>query len=132
MKEQSNEQIVSEKQIKRLYRFYLYGRWLVVLICWLLIMPWAIWQFKETISLCQEQCTWAAIRIGMEFNLLAAVGISFCLGLITSVLVWQSTVILRGRLSDKQHYYLSQQVQKISSQGKKHWLYRWIYPVNYN
>ena len=121
-----NQIIVSDQEIKKLYQLNLYGRWIMVLLSCLLILPWAIWQFRETISLCQDYCTWAAIRLGIELNFLAALGITFCIALTTSVLIWQSMHIIRGDLSQKQKYYLAQKVRKIRKQGQKHWLYHLI------
>ncbi|BAQ66106.1 hypothetical protein [Geminocystis sp. NIES-3709] len=121
-----DRELVSNKEIENLHRLMLYGRWIVVAILWVLIVPWGLWQLRETISLCQDYCTWSAIRLGLEFNPWAGLGLSFCVGLAVSVLVWQSSYILRGGLSDKQKYYLSQQVSKIRQQGKKNWLYHWV------
>ena len=127
----SDLQTVSEREIKKLYRLHIYGRWLIVFVCCLLILPWSIWQLEESISLCLEHCTWATIRLGMEFHPLATVGISFCLGLITSVLLWQSSSILRGGLSERQKYYLTQKIIKIRQKGGQYWLYNWIYPLKF-
>jgi len=124
-----NTQTVTEKEIEKLYQLKIYGRWIVVIIAWILILPWALWQFRETISLCQERCTWATIRVGIEFTPLASLGIAFCLGFATSVLVKQSVHILNGGLSEKEKYYLSQEVLKIRQKGESYWLYRYLYSV---
>jgi hypothetical protein len=115
-------------QIQRLYQLTIYGRWLFVIICWLTLAPFGIWQMRETISLCQEYCTWAAIRYGMQFNPFGALALIFCIAITTSVLVWQSSHILQGGLSAKEKYYLKQKVLKIKAQGSKHWLYSLIFP----
>jgi len=119
-------QEVTAKEINRLYELKIYGRWIVVITTWILLLPWALWQFRETISLCQERCTWATIRIGIEFTPFASLGIAFCLGFATSVLVKQSVHILKGGLSEKEKYYLSQEVLKIRQKGKSHWLYNYL------
>lgn len=125
MNQESN---ITPQEIERLFRLNIYGRWILVALSWLLIFPWGLWQMRETIFLCYEKCTWATIRIGMEFTPWGALAISFCIAFTTSVLVWQSIYILRGGLSPRQKYYLSQQVEKIKNQGEKHWLYFWLYP----
>lgn len=130
MKHTIENQIVSDEEIKRLYQFNIYGRWVIVFVLWLLFIPWGIWELRETISLCQSQCTWAAIRLGLEFNPFAALSISFCLGLATAILVKQSIHILRGGFSDKEKYYLSKKVQEIRNQGEQNWLYKWMYTTN--
>jgi hypothetical protein len=132
MKYTIDNQNVSEQEIKRLYQFNIYGRWLVVFFFWLLLIPWGLWNLRETISLCQDRCTWAAIRLGMEFNPSATVAISFCLGIFTAVLVKQSIHILKGGLSDQEKYYLAKKVQKIRHQGQRSLLYRWVYPSEKN
>lgn len=116
------------QQVERLYLLTVYGRWLLVTLCWLTLAPFGIWQMRETISLCQEYCTWAAVRYGLQFNPLGALALTFCVAITTSVLVWQSLHILEGGLSAKQRYYLEQRVKKIMAEGVKHPLYKWIYP----
>lgn len=130
MKPIIDNQRVLDEEIKKLDQFNLYSRWVVVVLCWLLLIPWSIWEFRESIEICQNQCTWATVRLALEFNPFAALAISFCIGLPTSVLVKQSIYILRGGLSDQEKYYLRQRVQKIGHQGRKNLLYQWVYGKN--
>jgi hypothetical protein len=116
----------SDREIQKLHQLMIYGRWIAVATVWILIVPFALWDMRETIQLCIDYCTWSNIRLGLEFNPWSALGLSFSVGFALSVLVWQSINILKGELSGRQKYYLSQQVQKIRQQGKKHWLYRWV------
>lgn len=113
--------------IERLHRLTVYGRWLFVVICWLTLAPFGLWEMRETIALCQQHCTWSAIRYGLQFNPYGAVSITFCIAITTAVLVWQSSHILQGGLSDKEKYYLQQQVEKIRAKGTKHILWKWIF-----
>jgi hypothetical protein len=115
---------ISDQEIERLHQLTVYGRWLLVAISWILILPWALWELRETISFCQEYCTWSAVRLGLEFNPWAALGLSFCVAFPTSVLVWQSSYILRGGLSDKEKYYFTKKITKIRLQNKRNWLYK--------
>ena len=117
---------VSPQEIEKLHILMIYGRWIAVGLAWLLIMPWALWEMRETIELCIEYCTWSGVRLGLEFHPLPSLGISFCIGFAISVLVWQSTNILQGGLSDKQKYYLRKQVIKIRYQREKNMFYKWI------
>ncbi len=121
-----DRQTETEKDIEKLYQLKIYGRWIVVITSWILILPWALWQFRETIFLCQERCTWATIRVGIEFTPLASLAIAFCFGFATSVLVWQSVHILNGGLSEREKYYLRQEVLKIRQKGESHWFYRYL------
>ena len=127
MKHTIDHQTISDEEINKLYQFNLYARWVTVLTLCLLLIPWGIWQFQETIYLCQTQCTWAAIRVGLEFNPFATIAISFSIGLVNAILVKQSIYILRGGLSDKEKYYFAKKVLKIRTQTKKNFLYQWIY-----
>jgi hypothetical protein len=81
---------------------------------------------RETISLCQEHFTWAAVRYGLQFNPFGAAALIFCMAITTSTLVWQSFYILEGGLSAKERYYLEQKVEKIRTKGEKHPLYAWV------
>ena len=114
------------KQVAKLHQLRIYGRYLFVLLCWLILAPISIWQMRETISLCQEHCTWAAIRYGLEFNPFAALALTFCIAITTAVLVWQSLHILEGGLSAKEKYRLERQVHKIRAAGPKHPLWKWV------
>lgn len=118
---------VTEVEIEKLHRLTVYGRWVVVIILWLTIIPPSLWQLRETIALCLEYCTWSAIRIGLQYHPWATVGISFCVGMLTATLVWQSMNILRGGLSPRQKLYLKKQILKIRRRGGKYWLYRYLY-----
>lgn len=122
----NNSSQPSAREIQKLHQLMIYGRWIAVVTAWILIVPFALWDMRETIQLCIDYCTWSSIRLGLEFHPLSAVGLSFSVAFALSVLVWQSINILQGGLSDKQKYYLRQQVQKIRQKGKKHWLYRWV------
>ncbi|MCS6941584.1 MAG: hypothetical protein NZ901_01110 [Geminocystis sp.] len=128
---------VTEEEIEKLHRLTVYGRWVVVIILWLLLMPPSLWRLRETIALCLEYCTWSAIRIGLEFHPWATLGISFCVGILTATLVWQSLNILRGGLSPRQKLYLTKQILRIRRRGSgkrsaflfplESWLYRYLY-----
>ncbi len=114
------------KQVEKLYQLSIYSRYLFVLLCWLTLAPFGLWQMRETISLCQEYCTWAAIRYGLEFNPFGALALTFCIAITSAVLVRQSCNILEGGMSAREKYRLERQVQKIRAAGPKHPLWRWV------
>lgn len=126
MSESFNDDLMLEKQVQKLYYLTLYARWILVGIGWLTIIPWGLWQFRETFSLCQQYCTWAAVRMGIEFNLVASFAMTFIIAFTTSNLVWQSYHILKGGLSEKEKYHLAKQVKKIRQQGNKNILWHWL------
>ncbi len=121
---------ILEQEVEKLHQLTVYGRWILVAICWLTLVPWGLWELRETISLCQEYCTWAAVRLGIEFNLLASFVLTFVIAITTSVLVWQSSHILRGGLSDKEKYYLAKKVKQIRQEGKKNIFWYWLMREN--
>lgn len=121
---------ILEQEVEKLHQLTVYGRWVLVAICWLTLVPWGLWEFRETISLCQDYCTWAAVRMGIEFNLLASFVLTFVIAITTSVLVWQSSHILRGGLSDKEKYYLAKKVKQIRQEGKKNIFWYWLMREN--
>jgi hypothetical protein len=120
------DDLTLRQQVEKLHQLTIYGRWILIAICWLTLVPWGLWQLRETISLCQEYCTWAAVRLSLEFNLWGSFALTFTVAFTTSVLVWQSSHILRGGLSAKEKYYLAEKVKKIRQQGQKNLLWYWL------
>lgn len=115
------------KQIEKLHKINIYGRWLFVLICWITLAPFGLWEMRETISLCQQYCTRSTIKYGLQFNPFGAVAITFCIAITTAVLIRQSIYILKGGLSPKEKFYLEKQVRKIQAKGPKHFLWKWVF-----
>ncbi|MEC4983084.1 MAG: hypothetical protein SAJ37_19550 [Oscillatoria sp. PMC 1068.18] len=113
------------KQVERLHRLTVYGRWLVVGLSWLIFAPLGIWGLREEISLWLEHFTWAAVRYGLAYNRLAAVCLAFCLGMTTAVLIWQSRNILFG-LPVQERRQLEKKVRRIQAKGPTHPLWKWV------
>ncbi len=114
-------------EAEQLRQILILGRWIFIFLAWLIIAPISLWQMRETFFLCQKYCTWAAIRYGLVFNPLAAVGLAFCIGITTSVLLKQSMYILQKDLSEKEIYFLEKKVSQIKKQGHKNFFYRCIF-----
>lgn len=113
------------QQIQKLHQLTVYGRWLFVGLIWLTIAPVCLWNLRYEIALWQQYFTWVAVRYGLLFHPLSALGLAFCIGVTTSVLVWQSRNILLGLpLQEKQR--LEQQVFRIRQQGPTHPLWKWV------
>ncbi len=70
--------------------------WLFTLGLWLTVAPASLWSLRRTLQQLNDYFTWAAIRYGLAFNRLAAVGLGLCLGLTVALLVKQSRFILFG------------------------------------
>lgn len=113
--------------VQRLHQLTVLGRWLTLIGLWLTIGALSLWGLRYPISLMQDYFTWAALRHGLANNLLAAIGLGFCIGLTVSVLVWQSRNILFG-LPKPEQERLERMVLKIWQQGESHPLWKWIQP----
>jgi len=113
--------------VQRLHELTVYGRWLTVLGLWLTIGSVSLWNLRYPISLLQDYFTWAAVRWGIVFQPLPAMGLELCVAVTIAVLVWQSRNILVG-LPKSERQRLEKQVLKIREQGSSHPLWRWVYP----
>lgn len=112
--------------IERLHQLTVYSRWILVGCLWLSVGSLSLWGLRSEIALWQDYFTWTALRYGLAYNLLPAIGLGFCLGTTTGVLVWQSRNILLG-LSQLERQRLEQQVQQIHKQGTSHPLWHWVF-----
>lgn len=116
---------VFQQEVDRLHQVTVYARWLVVSLLWLTVGALSLWALRETIMLLWEDFTWAAIRYGLVFNRVAAVGLAVCIGSTVGVLLWQSRNILWG-LPVKERARLEQQVWRIRQQGSSHPLWKMV------
>jgi len=116
---------IFQAEVQRLHELTVYGRWLVVGFLWLSVGALSLWGLRSEIALWLENFTWAAVRYGLVYNRLPAVGLGLCVGMTVAVLVWQSRNILLG-LPRKEQQRLEQQVRRIRQQGRSHPLWRWV------
>ena len=114
-----------KRRVMRLHRLTVYGRWLMVLFFWVTVGSLSLWGWRYEISLLQEYFTWSAVRYGIIFNPLPAMGLGFCIGVTLAVLFWHSRNILLG-LSPQEQQRLEHQVHRISQQGASHPLWKWV------
>lgn len=114
-----------QQQVDRLHRFTVVMRWSVVLFLWLTVGTLSLWGFRYEISLMREHFTWAALRYGILFNRLPAIGLALCIGMTLSVLYWQTRNIFWGR-SPQWQQRLEKQVLRIRQQGERHPLWHWV------
>lgn len=113
------------QEVERLHRLTVYSRWLVVSLLWLTIGLFSLWGLRYPISLMVDNFTWAALRYGLVFNRIPAIGLSVCIGMTVAVLLWQSRNIVLG-LPQREQQRLVQQVHRIRKQGPSHPLWRFI------
>ncbi|MEA5618532.1 hypothetical protein VB711_11890 [Cronbergia sp. UHCC 0137] len=120
-----NSDTTFTQQVQKLHQLTVYGRWLFVSCLWLTIGSVSLWDIREEIALWKQYFTWSALRYGLYFHPLATFGLSFCIGMTASVLIWQSRNILIG-LPPQEKERLEKQVCQIRKQGKTHPLWKWI------
>ena len=114
-----------QQKVARLHRLTVYARWSFVLINWLTLGTYALWNLKEEIALWFDYFTWAAVYYGFYFNLLPTLCLAFCIATTLSVLIWQSRNIIWG-LPKQEQRQLERQVEKILASRGKHPLWKWI------
>ena len=112
-------------QVKKLHQLTVYGRWLVVIGCWLTIGSVGIWGLRQEFSLWSEYFTWSAVRYGLYYNRFYTICLATCIALTAAVLTWQSRNILQG-IPAREIYRLEQQVKKIRATGPTHPLWKWV------
>jgi len=113
------------QQVQRLHQLTVYGRWLFVICLWLTIAPLSLWNLHAEIALWQQYFTWVAVRYGLLYHPLSTLGLAFCIGMTTAVLIWQSRNILIG-LPPQEKERLEKQVYRIRQQGPTHPLWKWV------
>ncbi len=116
---------IFKNQIDRLYSLTVYSRWVVIVLLWLTIGAYSLWELRYPINLIQEDFTWAAVKYGLVFQPIPAFGLCLCLGMMTGTLVWQSRNLIWG-LPKKEHQQLIRQVANIRKQGSSHPLWKWV------
>lgn len=114
-----------QQKVTKLYQLSIYSRWLVVIASWLTFGIYALWSLREEIAIGLDYFTWAAVYYGLHFNFLPTLCLAYCVGITTSVLVWQSRNILWG-LPAPEKRRLERRVDKIIAQGDRHPLWKWI------
>ena len=110
---------------QRLHEFYVVVRWGVVALLWLCVGLPCLGLIWDEIALWREYFTWTAVRYTIAYNRWEALGLSLCIGMTLSTLLWQSRNILWG-MSLPEHRQLRQQMHQIRRQGKRHPLWRWV------
>ncbi len=113
------------RQVQRLHKLTVYGRWLLVVFLWLTLAPLCLWNLRTEIEFLREYFTWVAVRYGLLFHPFAAIGLGLCIGMTLGVLVWQSRNILVG-MPDLEKQRLEKQVHRIRQRGPSHPLWKWI------
>ncbi len=125
MDQTENSDLSFAQEVQRLHQLQVYGRWFFVSFLWLTIAPVCLWNLRAEIVLWRQYFTWVAVRYGLFYHPLATLGLAFCIGVTTAVLVWQSRNVLLG-LPQQEKQRLEKQVFRIRQQGPSHPLWRWV------
>ncbi|MFB2879757.1 hypothetical protein [Floridanema aerugineum] len=112
-------------QVERLLELTIYGRWLFVGLLWLTIGSLSLWALRGEIALLQQHFTWVAVKYGLAYNRLPAMGLALCVGMTVAVMIWQSRNMLIG-IPPIEKRRLEQQVFRIRQQGKSHPLWNLV------
>ena len=70
-----------------LRRRWLKRWWVITLTLWASVGVVSIWSLRRTWQQLADYFTWAALRYGLAFNRLAAIGLGLCLGLKVALLI---------------------------------------------
>lgn len=89
--------------------------WLSVLGLWVTVGAASLWGLRRTWSQLSDYFTWAALRYGLGFNRLPALGLGLCVGLTVALLVKESRFLLYG-LSKKERGDLEKALAKKETQ----------------
>jgi len=125
MDQTENSDLSFAQEVQRLHQLQVYGRWFFVSFLWLTIAPVCLWNLRAEIVLWRQYFTWVAVRYGLFYHPMATLGLAFCIGVTTAVLVWQSRNVLLG-LPQQEKQRLEKQVFRIRQQGPSHPLWRWV------
>jgi len=97
--------------------------WWRTLGLWLTVGTVSLWTLREEFLFLQQHFTWTALRYGLAYHRLAAIGLGLCVGLTVALLVGESRHILFG-LSDSERQRLQRLHHHIEQQGQRHPLWK--------
>ncbi len=113
------------QQVAKLQQLEVWRRWLSMLLMWLTLGSWSLWELRESIVILREYFSWSGVVYGCYFHLGGGCGLLFCVLSTCSSLVWQIGHV-SGQLSAKERHQLEVRVQQIQASKKENWLWRWI------
>lgn len=87
--------------------------------CWIALGLPSLWALREELRMMGDYFTWPALRYALAFNLLPTLGLTLCLSLMLSTLIWQSRNIVLG-LPLRDIKRLERQLQRINNHGPSH------------
>lgn len=112
----------SDSALERLRSLVLRRWWWRTLILWITVGSLSLWALRHEFATLGQHFTWTALRYGLAYNRLAAIGLGLCVGLTVALLVGESRHILFG-LSEAERQRLHKLQQQIDHRGKQHSLW---------
>ncbi len=113
----------SQKKQLQLQRTSQWRRlWLTVLGLRPAVGSLSLWHLRLEIILLRQYFTWTALRYGLLYHRLAALGLGLCLGLTVALLLAESRYLLFG-LAKEEQQRLETWLQRINRQGPRHTLW---------
>lgn len=109
----------TDQPLERLRILVLRRWWWRVLILWLTVGSLSLWALRHEFTTLRQYFTWTALRYGLAYHRLAAVGLGLCIGLTVALLVGESRHILFG-LSSAERQRLQKLQTQINQQGQGH------------
>jgi hypothetical protein len=113
------------QEVKRLHRINLYGRWVAVGLLWVTVGSLSLWGLRYPISLVLDYFTWSAVRYGLIFHRLPAIGLLVCAFFTLSLLFRQIRHWLFG-ITQPERQRLETRVCQIRLQGESHPLWKFV------
>ncbi len=107
------------RAVVRLYWYRQRQRWRTILLLWLVLVPLCLWGLREMLGLLTDYFTWSAIRYGLAYHPLPAIGLLSTMILTTT----RSLAMAWSRLigpSQRQVRQMEAIAQQIQNQGKTH------------
>ncbi|MBV5260587.1 hypothetical protein FLX56_19430 [Synechococcus moorigangaii CMS01] len=105
----------------KLVKLTIFGRWLMVVLLWLILGSYSVWALRPEFPLWQDYLTWAVVRLSLGYHFWASVALSICIAYTCGVLVWHSQKLLRG-WSAQERYRFNQWAERLA-QNRHHWLW---------
>ncbi|WOD40785.1 hypothetical protein [Nodosilinea sp. E11] len=113
-------------RLERLRVIILRRWWVISGLLWLTVGSLSLWSLRPDIALLRQYFTWSAVRLGLAYNRLAALGLGLCVGLTVALLIAESRYILFG-LTKAEQQRLERLDHRIEAQGPSHPLWQQLY-----
>ncbi|NJR69670.1 MAG: hypothetical protein HC771_14160 [Synechococcales cyanobacterium CRU_2_2] len=108
-----------KEPVQRLYHAQQQQRWRLVLLLWWGGVPLSLWGLRQTLALLWEYFTWSALRYGLIYHPISALGLLVTV-LLTLTSAFAELGFRRWGYSGQEVRRLKRQVERIRAKGEKH------------